>query len=254
MKANGGQRPKRCFTLIRETTLRKCRHIIALGGGGFAEDGDLVLERYILDQARTERPSIGFIPTATGDADVGLVRFYAACVRLACQPSHLDLFKRTCDLREWVFSQDVIFVGGGNTKSMIGVWREWALDEVLREAWEGGVVLSGVSAGAICWFDQGSTDSYADRLRVLDCLGFLPGSCCPHYDTERERRPTLKRMLQAGEIVPGIALDNDAAAHFVDTELYRVVTTRADARGYELYVADGEVRESTLSPLYLNPP
>ena len=160
------------------------------------------MERYILEQARAERPAIGFIPTATGDADAYLVRFYAACGRLACRPSHLALFQRTPDLREWVFGQDVIFVGGGNTKSLLGVWREWGMDQLLRDAWAAGIVLSGVSAGAICWFEQGSTDSYADRLRALDCLGFLPGSCCPHYDAEEERRPTLHRMLSQGEIVP----------------------------------------------------
>ena len=227
------------------------RHIIALGGGGFAE-GDLHLERYILKQASADRPSIGFIPTATGDADAYLVRFYAACGRLDCRPSHLELFTRTPDLRAWVFAQDVVFVGGGNTKSLLGVWREWELDEVLRDAWEAGIVLSGVSAGAICWFEQGSTDSYADRLRALDCLGFLPGSCCPHYDAEEERRPTLHRMLSQGEIVPGIALDNDAAAHYVGTELHQVVTARPAAGGYALRVADGVVSESPLPAVDLS--
>lgn len=221
------------------------RHIIAVGGGAFSE-GELRLERYILKQASADCPSIGFISTATGDADAYIVRFYDACGRLACQSSHLALFKRTPNLREWVFAQDVIFVGGGNTKSLLGVWREWGLDEVLRDAWQRGTVLSGVSAGAICWFEQGSTDSYADRLRALNCLGFLPGSCCPHYDAEEERRPTLHRMIEEGEIAPGIALDNDTAAHYVGTELRRVVTVRPDARGYELRVTDGSVEESPL--------
>ena len=218
---------------------------MALGGGGFG-DGDLLIERYILAQAAAERPAIGFIPTATGDADDYLVRFYSACGRLDCRPSHLSLFRRTPDLREWVFGRDVIFVGGGNTRSLLGVWREWGLHEVLRDAWQAGIVLSGVSAGAICWFEQGSTDSWADRLRALDCLGFLPGSCCPHYDAEAERRPTLHAMLGAGEIVPGIALDNDAAAHYAGTELRRVVTARSAAGGYALGLAGGEVCESRL--------
>ena len=169
-----------------------------------------------------------------------------------CRPSHLSLFTRTPDLREWVFGRDAIFVGGGNTRSLLGVWREWGLDEVLRDAWEAGIVLSGVSAGAICWFEQGSTDSWADRLRPLDCLGFLPGSCCPHYDAEPERRPALRRMLCAGEIAPGIALDNDAAAHYVGTELRRVVTARSTVGGYALRLADGEVRESPLPAVDLS--
>ncbi len=143
-------------------------------------------------------------------------------------------------------------MGGGNTRSLLGVWREWGLHEVLREAWQAGIVLSGVSAGAICWFEQGSTDSWADRLRPLDCLGFLPGSCCPHYDAEPERRPTLRAMLGAGEIVPGIALDNDAAAHYAGTELRRVVTARSAAGAYALSVADGDVCEARLPAVDLS--
>ncbi|MDE0219944.1 MAG: peptidase E [Spirochaetaceae bacterium] len=225
--------------------------MIALGGGGFGP-GDLLIERYILAQAAPERPSIGFIPTATGDADSYLVRFYSASGRLDCRPSHLSLFTRTPDLREWVFGRDVIFVGGGNTRSLLGVWREWGLHEVLREAWQAGIVLSGVSAGAICWFEQGSTDSWADRLRPLDCLGFLPGSCCPHYDAEPERRPTLHAMLGAGEIVPGIALDDDAAAHYAGTELRRVVTARSTAGAYALSLAGGDVCETRLPAVDLS--
>jgi peptidase E len=99
-----------------------------------------------------------------------------------------DIFKRTPDLRAFLLNQDVIYVGGGNTKSMLVVWRDWGLPELLREAWEKGIVLTGVSAGAICWFEQGVTDSWAGELRPFDCLGFLPGSCCPHYDGEGNRR------------------------------------------------------------------
>jgi peptidase E len=130
--------------------------------------------------------------------------------------------------------QDVIFVGGGNTKSMLAVWAEWGLASILREAWESGNVLSGVSAGAICWFDQGLTDSYSDRLVVLDCLGFIPGSCSPHYDGEPGRRPSFHRFLEEGSIAAGIALDDGAAAHYVDAQLAEVVVSRTGARGYQV--------------------
>jgi dipeptidase E len=223
------------------------RQIIALGGGGFGADPtNLALDRYILAQARTAEPAVAFLPTATGDADPYIVRFYAAYLSLPCRPSHLSFFHRTPELRSYLLAQDVIYVGGGNTKSMLAVWREWSLPELLREAWESGIVLAGISAGAICWFEQGVTDSWADRLRVLDCLGFLPGSCCPHYSGEAERRPAYHRLLGHGEILPGVAIDDGAAIHFINDEVHRVVAARQGARAYRVHVVGGAVREDLM--------
>jgi dipeptidase E len=123
------------------------------------EPDNLTLDRYILAQARVPEPAVAFVPTASGDADASIVRFYTAFSGLPCRPSHLALFRRTPDLRSYLLAQDVIYVGGGNTKSMLAVWREWGLLELLREAWASGIVLAGISAGAICWFEQGVTDS-----------------------------------------------------------------------------------------------
>ena len=144
---------------------------------------------------------------------------------MGCQPSHLSFFERTPDLRSFLLNQDIIYVGGGNTKSMLAVWREWGLPEVLREAWSTGVVLAGTSAGGMCWFEEAITDSFGDGYRAIPCLGFLPGSCCPHFDTEAERRPAFHDLLLKGEIKPGIALDDAAAAHFVGDELRQVHPT-----------------------------
>ena len=119
-----------------------------------------------------------FVPTASGEPDHYVASFYAAFLKLGCRPSVLTFFKRTPELRSFLLSQDVIYVGGGNTKTLLAVWRDWGVGEILREAWQSGVVLTGVSAGAICWFEQGLTDSFSDGLRPLACLGFLPGSCC----------------------------------------------------------------------------
>src|SRR5437762_8124091 len=125
---------------------------------------------------------------------------------------------------------------------MLAVWREWHFDEILREAWEQGVVLAGISAGAICWFEQGITDSFADELKVMDCMGFLKGSCCPHFDGEVDRRPSFEKMLLEGRIRPGLALDDCAAVHFVGEEILRVVVSRPEADAYWMSLSDGSVR------------
>jgi dipeptidase E len=231
----------------------KQRQIITLGGGGFAVDPtNLALDLYILAQARNPEPAVAFLPTATGDADSYIVRFYAAYLGLSCRPSHLSFFRRTPDLRSYLLAQDVIYVGGGNTKSMLAVWREWSLPEILREAWESGIVLAGISAGAICWFEQGVTDSWADQLRALTCLGFLPGSCCPHYSGEAEHRPAYQRLMHNKEILPGFAIDDGAAIHFINDEVHRVVASRKGATAYRVHVTDGVVREDPMPVEYLS--
>jgi peptidase E len=223
------------------------RQIIALGGGGFSMEPDNpALDLYVLRRARTARPAISFIATASGDAEGYVDRFYQTFSRYDCNASHLPFFSRTPNLRDYILRQDVIYVGGGNTKSMLAVWRDWGLPEILQEAHQAGIVLAGISAGAICWFEQGLTDSYAGRLVVLDCLGMIPGSCCPHYDGEPERRPTYHQLLLKREIAAGLALDDGAAAHFVDGELHRIVTSRPNARGYRLSIRDGSVDEQPL--------
>jgi peptidase E len=156
-------------------------------------------------------------------------------------------------LRSYLLAQDVIYVGGGNTKSMLAVWREWGLPELLHEAWESGIVLAGISAGAICWFQQGVTDSFADRLRALDCLGFLRGSCCPHYSGEAERRPAYRRLVQQGEIAPGVAIDDGAALHYIDEQLHRVIASRRGVTAYQVYVAGAEVQEEPMPVKDLSP-
>jgi peptidase E len=153
------------------------KQINALGGGGFStEPENPALDLYVLEQAATPNPAVCFAGTAAGDADRYIVNFYSAFTRYDCRPSHLSFFDRTPDIRESLLKQDVIYVGGGNTKSLLGVWREWGLPQILREAWDSGVVLAGISAGAVCWFEQGVSDSYAGSLTLLDCLGFLKGA------------------------------------------------------------------------------
>jgi dipeptidase E len=228
------------------------RQVIALGGGGFLMEPDNpALDLYVLRQARAAQPAVTFLGTARGDADANLDKYYRAFARYDCRPSHLPLFERTPGLRDLLLRQDVIYVGGGNTKSMLAVWRDWGLPALLREAWEKGAVLAGVSAGAICWFQQGLTDSWAEQLVALECLGFLEGSCCPHYDGEPERRPAYHDHLLRGEMLPGVAIDDYAAIHLVEGGIHRVVASRPQARAYRMSVRDGAVQEEPLETEYL---
>ena len=176
------------------------KQIIAIGGGGFGRNPkNLDIESYIIDNARVSRPKICFIPTATGEDKSYTVNFYKAFSKLHCIPSHLEFFARTPDLRNLILDQDIVFVGGGNTKSMLAVWNEWGLPNLLRQAYINGAVLAGVSAGAICWFNRGVTDSWANSLKIMNCLGFVDGNCCPHYDEEEERRPAVHKFLKNGK-------------------------------------------------------
>jgi dipeptidase E len=229
------------------------QHIIALGGGGFSSEPDnLALDRYIIAQANKERPKVCFLPTASGDSWEYVVNFYRAYTSLDCIPSHLLMFRpHTADMAGFLLSQDVIYVGGGNTKSMLALWREWGLDKILKQGLEQGIILSGISAGAICWFEQGSTDSIPGRYSALDCMGYLSGSCCPHYDGEPERRPSLHQMIGSGELIDGIALDDGAGAHFIDGKLQQVITSRPNAKGYRVERDGDQVVETPLESRYL---
>jgi dipeptidase E len=221
--------------------------IIAIGGAGFlAEPRNYALEKYLLDQTGKERPNVLMIPTARGDDAEYVAKFHAAFGELGAATRHLPFFHRTPDIRALVLAQDAIFVGGGNTKSMLSVWREWGLPEVLKEAYESGIVLGGQSAGAICWFEQGVTDSWADRLRPLECMGFLPGSCCPHYDGEAERRPAYHALVQSGEVKPGYAIEDAVAAHFRNGQLERVVSKRSGSKAYHVSVTESAIQETAL--------
>jgi dipeptidase E len=225
----------------------KSRQIIALGGGGFSMEPDnLSLDRYILQQSGVKRPKVCFIGTASGDSDRYLANFYAAFASLEARPSHLPLFQRTPQIKDLLLKQDVIYVGGGNTVSMLAVWQKWGLPDILSEAWQSGILLAGISAGAMCWFEQGLTDSSAGELRVIDCLGFVKGSFIPHYDGEAERRQAYHAQLLRGMIVPGLAADDGAAVHFRGEDVWRVVRSRQEAQVYRVGVEGGEIKETVL--------
>lgn len=207
--------------------------IIAVGGGGNnASSPDRRLDAYVLKATGRRKPRVCFLPTATGDSEAYVARFYASFATHRCEATHIPLFRRTPDVTAILLEQDLIYVGGGNTKSMLAVWREWNLPKVLHTAWRAGIVIAGVSAGAICWFDRCVTDSWADELAPLDGLGWLGGTCCPHYDGEVERRPALHRFVAEGRVPSALAIDDGVAAHFVGRRLHAVVSCRASGGAY----------------------
>ena len=205
--------------------MNKERNIIAIGGGGFGRNpGEGIIEEYILKQTKKKRPNICFIPTATGDNEAYKVNYYATFSKLNCNPTHLDFFKRTPDLKRLIADQDAIFVGGGNTKSMLAVWREWQLDKILKKAYKNGTVMSGVSAGAICWFQNGVTDSWDSNLQIMPCMNFIKGTCCPHYDEEPERKPTVKKLISNNKVKSIYAVDGGAALHIKNEKNFKSVS------------------------------
>lgn len=227
--------------------------IVAMGGGGFSmEPENLALDRYVIGLTGKERPKVCFLSQASGEGRDYIINFYKAFTELGCQPSHLSLFQpHTSDIAGFLLAQDVIYVGGGNTKSMLALWREWGLDNILRQAGENGTILAGISAGANCWFEVCTTDSIPGKITALPCMGYLSGSYTPHYDGEAERRPTLQRMVAIGEIAPGIACDDGAAAHFIDGALHKVVSSRPNAKGYHV-IKDGDgAIETAIETVYL---
>lgn len=222
--------------------------IIAIGGSGFSDgQSDVAINRYILSQSVSPRPKICYLPQAGGESDEYIWRFYRAFSELGAQPNHLSLFApHTADIEGFLEEQDILYVGGGNTRSLLALWRGWEVDSVLRRLWQNGMILAGPSAGAICWFEEGSTDSIPGRLSVLNCLGFLEGSCCPHYNSEPDRRPSYRAMVGEGRCRPGFALDDHAALRFVGDKLAESVSAAEGAAVYRVERNGDKVEETKL--------
>ena len=212
---------------------------------------------YLLGLTGKPRARVAIIPTAVGDAAEALVSLYARLPADRTERSHLGLFHRTIDdIESYLLEQDIILVSGGNTANMLAVWRVHGVDRALRAALDAGVILTGGSAGSLCWFEAGTTDSFnLHRLAPLhDGLGFLPGSHCPHYDGEAHRRPLYHQLIQDG-FPAGFAIDEDAAIQFVDGQVAEVVSAREGAAAYRVQLAGGQVVETQLAsrPLASSP-
>jgi peptidase E len=232
--------------------------VVAMGGGGFSMEPDVpLLDDHVLSLARAargrERPRVCFLATASGDSPVYIANFYAAFARKA-EASHLPLFNRDeIDIDRFLLDQDVVYVGGGNTENMLAVWRVHGVDRALRRAWEAGTVMTGLSAGSLCWFETGTTDSFGVELAPLSAgLGFVPGSHAPHYDGEAARREHYQGLVAKGILPAGYAADDGAALVFHGPDLAEVVTSRPGARAYRVEPGSGgKATESALASRYL---
>jgi len=229
------------------------RQIIALGGGGFSmEPENPLLDHYILQQSDKQLPKICFIGTASGDSIDYIERFYKSFKEKNCVPNHLSLFKGNTDkIEAFILQQDIIYVGGGNTRNMLVLWKEWGLDEILIKAYKNGTILSGLSAGAMCWFEEGLTDSVPNQLNKLDCLSILPGSNCPHFDGESERQNIYKDKIRNGEMKNGFACDDGVGLHFINEDLKAVISSRATGYAYKFKLENKVLGEEKIEPVRL---
>jgi dipeptidase E len=229
------------------------RNIIAIGGGGFGRNPNKpIIEEYILNLSDKKKPTVTFFPTASAENSAYIVNFYTAFGKLNCKAQHISLFKKTPDLKSIIAESDIIYIGGGNTKSMLAVFREWNLDTLIINAYKEGKVLAGVSAGAICWFEKGITDSWAGGLKILDCMGILKGTCCPHYDGEANRKPSVKNFLKNKEIENCLCIEDGAAAHYENEILKTSISFYKDKNTYQVSYKKNELIEEPLDKININ--
>ena len=221
---------------------------ILIAGGGF----NTPFIRYMAQLTGKPRPKLLYFPTASADSATGAVTWFENCSTLNVEPSVQNSFiASTRQQRSWeevLLSVDGIVCSGGNTLNQQAIWKAQGIDAILRQAWDRGIVLGGASAGSLCWFEEGTTDSRPKELSTVQCLGFLKGSHSPHYDREPARRPLYKKLIASGEMKPGYACDNDAGIYFEDNEVKRVVHTRAEAKVYYVSRVGSEAVEKLMEP------
>lgn len=228
-------------------TPRATRKIL-IAGGGFRTK----FIAYMAELTGKTRPRICYLPTASADSPQSALGFYQACAPLNVEPfvqnMYIESLSQTQGFDEVLLSMDAIVVSGGNTLNQQAIWKAQGVDVILRQAWDKGIVLGGASAGSLCWFEEGTTDSRPKALSIVKCLGFLKGSHSPHYDAEAGRRPLYHKLIGSGEMKPGYACDNDAGIYFEDNTVKRVVHTRAEAKCYYVSQVNGKVEERVLEP------
>jgi peptidase E len=221
---------------------------ILIAGGGF----NTAFIKYMATLTGKPRPKLVYLPTASADSVNGTLSWFQNCAPLNVEPSVQNSFiASTQQLKGWdevLLSVDGIVCSGGNTLNQQAIWKAQGIDAVLRQAWDRGIVLGGASAGSLCWFEEGTTDSRPKELSTVQCLGFIKGSHSPHYDREPGRRPLYQKLIGSGQMKPGYACDNDAGIYFEDNEVKRVVNTRPEAKVYYVSLVGGKVVEKMMEP------
>jgi peptidase E len=221
---------------------------ILIAGGGYGE----AFIRYMAQLTGKKRPKLLYLPTASADSATGIISWFRSCAPVDCEPHVQESFiASTRQDKGWdevLLSMDGIVASGGNTLNQQAIWKAQGIDTVLKEAWDRGIVLGGASAGSLCWFEEGTTDSRPKELSKVTCLGFIKGSHSPHYDREPGRRPLYQKLIGSGEMKPGYACDNDAGIYFEDNEVKRIVSTRPEAKVYFVSVVGGKVVEKVMEP------
>ena len=232
------------------------KQIITLGGGGFSDDpGNPMLDLYILAQSGKPKPKICFLPTASNDADDYVEKFYNAYSKLPAVPAHLCLTKgitHAGKLESFIFSHDIIFAGGGSPRLEMKIWRKTGMDRILKKAWRRGIILSGMSAGAMCWFNDIFSDPKDDgNYKRISGIGLLPGSLCPHYNNRGELRKAFGRLIAQGELEDGYGVEDNCALHFTGKELVKVVTAYPEAKAYRVFRTRRKASVRKIKSIYL---
>lgn len=234
-------------------------HIVAVGGGGFSmEPENPLLDDFILSLSQRQPARVCFVPTASAESTTYLVRFYRAFsgravatdLTLFSSPSLPRQPRGSTNLPGFIAEQDIFYVGGGSTANLLAIWRTHQLDTLIRDAWTKGAVLCGVSAGMICWFRGGVTDSFGALAALPDGLGLIDATACPHYNSDEKRRPTYHRLIEGG-FGAGYGADDGAAIHFRGTHLVEVVSSRPEAAAYRVEMVQGRVEETKLDTRFL---
>jgi dipeptidase E len=208
--------------------------------------------RYMATLTGKKRPKLLYLPTASADSQSNIIAWYRSCAPLDVYPlvqeSFIESSRQTRSWEEVLLAVDGIVASGGNTLNQQAIWKAQGVDVVLKQAWDRGIVLGGASAGSLCWFEEGTTDSRPKQLTIVKCLGFLKGSHCPHYDAEPDRRPLYQKLIASGEMQPGYACDNDAGLYFEDNTVARVLASRKGAKVYHVSASGGQAIERVLEP------
>jgi dipeptidase E len=236
------------WPLRGHATAQAATRRILIAGGNYGTP----FIKYMAELTGKKRPKLLYLPTASADSQSGIISWFRSCAPLDVYPLAQDSFIASSRQKEsWedvLLTVDGIVASGGNTLNQQAIWKAQGIDLIMRKAWDRGIVLGGASAGSLCWFEEGTTDSRPKELTTVKCLGFLKGSHCPHYDREADRRPLYRKLIASGEMKPGYACDNDAGIYFEDNEVKRVVATRANAKVYYVSASGGEANERVLEP------